>query len=44
MGNKLAGPVLSYAKPFLVMTRTDGAEASSGVALNNRQVPTSNSK
>jgi hypothetical protein len=36
MGNKLAGPVLSYAKPFLVMTRTDGAEASSGVALNNR--------
>ena len=40
MGNKLAGPVLSYAKPFLVMTRTDGAEASSGVALNNRQVST----
>ena len=36
MGNKLAGPVLSYAKPFLVMTRTDGAEGSSGVALNNR--------
>ena len=36
MGNKLAGPVLSYAKPFLVMTRTDGAEAFSGVALNNR--------
>jgi hypothetical protein len=36
IGNKLAGPVLSYAKPFLLMTRTDGVEAHSGVALNNR--------
>ena len=36
LGNKLAGPVISYAKPFLVMTRTDGAEVWSGVALNNR--------
>merc|ERR1712115_181032 len=36
MGNRLAGPVLSYAKPFLVKTRTDTQEAWSGVALNNR--------
>ena len=36
MGNRLAGPVLSYAKPFLVMTRTDESETLSGVALNNR--------
>jgi len=36
LGNRLSGPVLSYAKPFLVRTKTDGDEQHGGVAINNR--------
>ena len=36
LGNRLSGPVLSYAKPFLVRAKTDGDEQHGGVAINNR--------
>ena len=36
LGNKLAGPILSFSKPFVVRTKTDSAEPHGGVAINNR--------
>ena len=36
LGNKLAGPILSFSKPFVVRTKTDASEPHGGVAINNR--------
>ena len=36
LGNTLAGPILSFSKPFVVRTKTDSAEPHGGVAINNR--------
>ena len=36
LGNKLAGPILSFSKPFVVRTKTDSSEPHGGVAINNR--------
>ena len=32
----LAGPVMSFAKPFLMRMKTDDKEPHGGVAINNR--------
>jgi len=35
-GNRLAGPVMSYSKPFMIRMKTDTDEPHGGVAQNNR--------
>jgi len=35
-GNRLPGPIISHARPFLFKVRTDSSEPFSGVALSNR--------
>ena len=35
-GNRLPGPVISHARPFLFKVSTDATEPFSGVALSNR--------
>jgi len=36
MGNRLAAPVITYSKPFMLRMRTDGSEPHGGVAINNK--------